>query len=90
MFYWLLSAKDTGERDKWEADAADVNVAQYSKVLRNSGVFVILESTSGDSQAVLPNKVNGFINEITASEISPVDSGAQGSKMRGQKFDGLF
>lgn len=59
-------------------------------MFRNSGVFVVLEITSGDSQAVLPNKVNGFINEIAASEISPVDSGAQVSKMRRQKFDGLF
>lgn len=87
MFYSLLSAKNTDETDKWEAaDGADIAVVQSSEVLRNTVLFVVLENTPGHSQAILPKKMSGFINEITASEISPVYWGAQVSKMRGQKI----
>lgn len=86
IFLPTKSAKDTDETDKWEAGAADIGVALSSEVLRNTVVFVVPESTPGDTQAVLPNKMSGFIKEITESEISPVDWGVQVSKTRGQKM----
>lgn len=86
IFLPTKSAKDTDETDKWGAGAAGIGVALSSEVLRNTVVFVVPESTPGDTQAVLPNKMSGFIKEITESEISPVDWGVQVSKTRGQKM----
>lgn len=59
IFYCLLHAKDVDETDKWEGDAAGFVVAYSSKVLRNTMVFVVPESTPADSHAAHPTKMSG-------------------------------
>lgn len=68
IFYCLLNANDVDETDKWDGDWADFVVARSSKELGNTAVFVVPESTPGDSRAARSTKTSGFINEITESD----------------------
>lgn len=82
MFYWYQVPKTLMRQTSQKQMKL---ILLLLSLLKCSETQWCCESTPGDSQAVLPNKMCGFIDEVTASEISPVDWEAQVSKMRRQK-----